>query len=1393
MFNKIITLLVFFSSFAFAAQGTLFIDYFPVYTFGDVDLYRQALNIVAMIMGSGDYYAFMVLAFGIGGIVAVLYGRIGLRGLEEISTPGVLNFFSSRYGILLIIVVLGLAPEFRVSVYLQDQRSYFSGTNTGPTKAKIDNVPYLLALPFSLFSSLQLPLINLVDSTFTDINGTRFSQIGYQKNFEIIMNKKAWVDFKRMGEQGLMFEQKLGDYIGDCVFRAIQIKNVPRDLYIGEGRITLESIAPDNFKSKFTNKSVMEGLKTTSGKECSVEAWGEVKDHWRYLKPNFEKRILLQAGITKSEDEFVKNISKDMGLEFLHDSVSGLNGFLNLTLKNAMQPVVDRAIYKDSLGLTGATAELIARNKLKVDAELASGSAIASAATFLEKIPLLFNFYEALALSVFPFFLLSLVIQGGTKALKMYALYFIGLGGVVLERIALAISHDFYTNLTARDVYEKVIGLARNTVVSGGEMVYDQSYYDYIAMQNGLLASSSTMASFLIIGIVISGTLKSFGMIAKAGANAAAAKANMNAEMAKEEQIKSDISQKILETTGLTPAEFEYRQKIMQGIEQNNAAFIENIRFQQAREASAAQIAQGTQQIAASAAIGTDAINNGLGHARTLGTDLATQQINRAEGLQKAGIYDESGNIRNNREGSLYQQGIENQSRISANQTIGIGKEELDTAKMNAIQYGAHAGIKNQIAQGHALRNVYGKDLEGGVGSGGQGYSQVSENNAIDAAISQSAKSKAFNAINSTNGTKQIFNRRESSAEVAYANEMGQGKANAKYLKDNGGIKGVSDIAATNTDMQNIKTAQTVQSAREEFGDVIGGSGKGNYKKTAYQLAAKSHQSMKGEATKIEEDNYYDPESGKSLIELQAETTTSQNLKGFHNSLTNVMAKGKKGMSREKAATEIATAGASEIGEKTFSSVTRFDGKVKAGIVDEDDGSLRSNATITVPANVDKDGNAVGEGTKEINYMEHLRDKNEYHANEEIANVAKFEDTLRANLKKMESQLEKNTKGNFAGDLISNIASDAAVGATTGGMTGAAVGAVGAGVGAAPGAAVGAVVGGVGGAISGTWRSLSEKDEKQANRSAAKVGLNQSLSVQEDLKNGNFAAAGLKGGISSSTIGFGGIVSSVSGTGGNSIQGSQASGVSYSHNESQNYSYGVNASGGSVFAAAAQSMGMGMHNYATMSSSVAAAGAIMGAAGMLMPGGRLGSVLSDVGAIGAESSYAIGVGSAVKLRKNNIKQTNKEKDSSMSKMASSYEDFTSAKGNLENIQRKINSLDGGRKFANLSSESIVEKLYSRQSALNNLKDQNSPKAQGLKREIAALSEYKNLDSAQKRFEFAEAKYNWNKENLSSEHLQEWKKSPLNIDFKNADGIKKGEQMRYEEGGQKAIQDAAEFK
>ncbi|CAM3467362.1 hypothetical protein [Helicobacter labetoulli] len=172
--------------------------------------------------------------------------------------------------------------------------------------------------------------------------------------------------------------------------------------------------------------------------------------------------------------------------------------------------------------------------------------------------------------------------------------------------------------------------------------------------------------------------------------------------------------------------------------------------------------------------------------------------------------------------------------------------------------------------------------------------------------------------------------------------------------------------------------------------------------------------------------------------------------------------------------------------------------------------------------------------------------------------------------------------------------------------------------------------------------------------------------------------AGIVAGMSSDGQEFGlnGVVGSFTTTNVGGIQGSVQSGVSFSHNESRNYSFGTNISGGSAIAGAALSMGMSASTYGAISSGVAAVGQVAGAAAMFLPGGAMGKGLANVGLIGSESGYAMGMGAARVANSKNAASAASSANAYMDKLGSfnASGGLGQLKANYELAERGFNNI-----------------------------------------------------------------------------------------------------------------------
>ena len=153
-------------------------------------------------------------------------------------------------------------------------------------------------------------------------------------------------------------------------------------------------------------------------------------------------------------------------------------------------------------------------------------------------------------------------------------------------------------------------------------------------------------------------------------------------------------------------------------------------------------------------------------------------------------------------------------------------------------------------------------------------------------------------------------------------------------------------------------------------------------------------------------------------------------------------------------------------------------------------------------------------------------------------------------------------------------------------------------------------------------------DDRYNNEVAQDGGVQKAKAAQQALAEGDFGTMGALTTSQRFSMSAGNVFGDMNVNSSGGKQGSFQSGVSFSHNESRNYSFGTNVSGGSAIAGAALSMGMSASTYGAISSGVAAAGQVAGAAAMFAPGGAMGKGLANMGIIGSESGYAMGMGAA---------------------------------------------------------------------------------------------------------------------------------------------------------------------
>lgn len=159
---------------------------FTIYTLGDVNTFRQILNAVAMVFGSG----ILSSGTGIGAGSAILAGLLVTLMLSL--AAGALSFFgmgkqfNPGIVIVLLVIYVGMAVP-KVSVQVED---LYTGTAT-----TVDHIPVGLALPAALISTITKSVTEKLETAFstTDGNYIAMTTQGFVNPLNLLLSMRQGV------------------------------------------------------------------------------------------------------------------------------------------------------------------------------------------------------------------------------------------------------------------------------------------------------------------------------------------------------------------------------------------------------------------------------------------------------------------------------------------------------------------------------------------------------------------------------------------------------------------------------------------------------------------------------------------------------------------------------------------------------------------------------------------------------------------------------------------------------------------------------------------------------------------------------------------------------------------------------------------------------------------------------------------------------------------------------------------------------------------------------------------------------------------------------------------------------------------------------------------------
>jgi conjugal transfer mating pair stabilization protein TraG len=139
---------------------------FTIYTLGDVNMFRQVLNAVAMVFGSG----LLSSGSGIGAGSAVLTGLLITLflsiGAGVLSRFGIGKNFNPAVALVLLAIFYVMAVP-KVSVQVED---LYTGNAT-----TVDNLPLGIAIPATIFSTINYSITNTTETAFSTTDGNYIS------------------------------------------------------------------------------------------------------------------------------------------------------------------------------------------------------------------------------------------------------------------------------------------------------------------------------------------------------------------------------------------------------------------------------------------------------------------------------------------------------------------------------------------------------------------------------------------------------------------------------------------------------------------------------------------------------------------------------------------------------------------------------------------------------------------------------------------------------------------------------------------------------------------------------------------------------------------------------------------------------------------------------------------------------------------------------------------------------------------------------------------------------------------------------------------------------------------------------------------------------------------
>ncbi|AET95497.1 hypothetical protein BSFA1_82140 (plasmid) [Burkholderia sp. SFA1] len=173
---------------------------FNIYVLGDVSSFYATLNAVAMIFAQKG---FLNSAFMVGGLVMLISGILYMIGKQsDGSVPGVMGPISGMFGLFAVV----WTSTIPTSVMIND---IYTGN-----VAKVDNVPLIISVPASAFTTASNRIFQLANTAFQATSGSYMAvgEQGFMMPLKILFSLRGGFD-----NADANLDASLRSFILDCI------------------------------------------------------------------------------------------------------------------------------------------------------------------------------------------------------------------------------------------------------------------------------------------------------------------------------------------------------------------------------------------------------------------------------------------------------------------------------------------------------------------------------------------------------------------------------------------------------------------------------------------------------------------------------------------------------------------------------------------------------------------------------------------------------------------------------------------------------------------------------------------------------------------------------------------------------------------------------------------------------------------------------------------------------------------------------------------------------------------------------------------------------------------------------------------------------------------------